>query len=241
MRLQKRLIRRDGLGVLPQFLVAAGDAELDLDAAILIGPDGQSLLVEGERLCIVGGFLRTNHFGRLEVGVGEFQVDRRDLVLALGGEQEFHFLFIDVFGRLEVAEFQECGRLAKLRAASPGAIAMIALDRGKSLQCLAMFAAEVKCSALQVNQVVRVLRLVVFGGEQLIDLGRRLVELAVLHQLAHVLRDPCRVGGSQQGQAGQSNHAHAEAFHDCFHGRPPSSIDSRSFRAGCLRTRRVAD
>ena len=78
--LHENVVTAGRLGKVTQQLIAAGHSQLDLDAALWLGSDFESLGVKLQRLVVIG-LLRL--FGRLEVAVGKLQIDVGDLLLAI--------------------------------------------------------------------------------------------------------------------------------------------------------------
>ena len=86
MVLDELLVKRGRLGQACRVLLALADQQLDLDPLLRLRARLQRLLVELQGLGVVGLLV---FLGRLEVVVGEFQVDVGDLLLAVGREQVF--------------------------------------------------------------------------------------------------------------------------------------------------------
>ena len=126
MVLDELLEQRGRFGRLAEVLLALADEQLDLDLLLRLGPGLQGLLVELQGLGVVGLLL---FLGRLEVGVGKFQVDVGDLLLAIGREQVLGLGPIDQLGAAEVAFAGQRDGLGKACPACPGVVSLPADKR----------------------------------------------------------------------------------------------------------------
>ena len=153
MVLDELLEQRGRLGRLAEVLLALADEQFDLDLLLRLRPGFQGLLVELQGLGVVGLLL---FLGRLEVGVGKFQVDVGDLLLAIGREQVLGLGPIDQLGAAEVAF---AGQRRRPWQSVPGVpkgccgnqfLAELVEDGDG----LVVFAVEVQCPAFEIEQVV---------------------------------------------------------------------------------------
>ena len=126
---------------------------------------------------------------RIEVIVGELEIDVGDLLFAIGREQVLGLFAVDRLGLGEVAFSGVGERFAELGAAEPRALGELRLDLLEGGHRLVVFLVQIQGSPLQIAEVVG--RGACFFGFH-VDRRHRLGVFGVLHQLA----DP---GGDQGG------------------------------------------
>ena len=134
-----------------QGLVALGHADLDPGALFRLGADGQRLVVELEGLVVVG---RLDFVLGLEVGLGEFQVDVGDFLLAIERQQVVGFLAIDQLGALKISLPRHGNRAAEFGTARPGAVGKITLDGLVDGNRFVVLLAEMQGSSLEEPQPI---------------------------------------------------------------------------------------
>src|SRR5207253_2214555 len=100
-------------------LQALADAKFDLDLLLGLRAGIEGFLVELQGLGVVWLLL---FLGRLEIAVGEFQINIRKLLLALAGEEILGLGAVDQLGGLEVAFAGQRYRLGEADAARPEAL-----------------------------------------------------------------------------------------------------------------------
>ena len=195
-----------------QFLVALGDTQFDTPPLLELRTDGRRLAVELQRLLEVGVLLL---LGRVEIRVGEFQVDVGHLLLAVDREQVLGLGPIDQLGRPEIALASQRGPLGEPAATCPGTLGETLLHGVEGRDRLVVFLIEVQCPSLQVGQIV--VRDAFGIGLDRVDRRDGGWKIAVLHQLPNVLGHARRgrVGDIRQGNGNKKQNGYSQAGRSC--------------------------
>ena len=169
-------------GQLIQKLIAASHLQLDLDPPSPGRHVGQCLEIEVERLLVVGLMLHVVF--RLEIAVGEFQINLGQLILASRRQQVVDFRAIDHLGGMKFALAGQGNRLAEPSPACPTAIGKcfgepIELGDGR-----VVLPGEIESPALEIGEIILRGILGIGRGVDGFD-GRQVI--MVLQRLAHGL------------------------------------------------------
>ena len=175
--------------VLLQVLLTLGHEQLHLGPLLGLRPHLQRLPVELQGLLVVRFVL---FLGRLEVRVGELQIDIRDLLLPIGRKQILRLGPDDQLGaaKITLSGQRQCAR--QPAPAGPPTLGKILLQLPEDLRRPVVLFLQKERPALEVGQVV--LRSV-FGLGGPVDFLDGLLILPILHQLPDLLPHQRHIDG----------------------------------------------